>query len=241
MRVEGGALIVELTNGEEIDCGAVSACTHRFSDWETVLEPTYTSVGYSRRTCADCGYTEYEFSEALGHDIRFYQPLQSPSAHSGSCERCGVYVQQRHTFEEGVCTVCEWSEAEIGDFSVCEWIETEIGDFSVLEPVISEIYPGASVTLIEDNAFSGCLNQTSIFPETVTNIGSYAFSDCSNLTSVVFRSVEPPEIGENVFGVAWDSPEFCVYVPAGSLEAYESVDDSLWQTHLVEAGKIKEM
>ncbi len=383
VRVEGGVLIVELTNGEEIDCGAVSACTHRFSDWETVLEPTCTSVGYSRRTCADCGYTEYEFSEALGHDVRLYQPLHSPSAHSGSCERCGVHVQQRHTFEEGVCTVCEWSETSLeytlnADFS--SWSVTGIGGFSGSELVIPATYQGAPVTAIGDRAFFVCSNLTSVvIPETVTSIGEWAFSSCSNLTSivipegvasigewafdgcsnltsvvipegvtsigdqafyrcsnltsivipegvtsigsrlfqdcssltsivipegvtsigsdafngcssltsivipetvtsigfnafsycssltsvvipegvtsignqafyghgkltsVVFRSVEPPEIGEDVFGWAWASPEFCVYVPAGSLEAYESVDDSLWQTHLVEAGKIKEM
>ena len=56
-----------------------------------------------------------------------------------------------------------------------------------------------SVTLIDNQAFSGCTSLTSvIIPETVTTIGDEAFSDCTGLTSVIIpKSVTT--IGEHAF------------------------------------------
>ena len=100
---------------------------------------------------------------------------------------------------------------------------------------------------VAEGAFIGCDTITKvIFGEGVTSIGYQAFGNsgtgCDNLTEVVFQMVVPPEIGSDVFGSTWNhSAGFTVYVPEGSLEAYEAIDDQYWQQYLVDAGKIKEM
>lgn len=100
---------------------------------------------------------------------------------------------------------------------------------------------------IAEGTFIGCNTITKvIFGEGVTSIGYQAFGDsgigCDNLTEVVFLSAVPPEIGSDVFGSTWNhSAGFTVYVPQGSLEDYEAVDDQYWQQYLVEKGNIKEM
>ena len=100
---------------------------------------------------------------------------------------------------------------------------------------------------IAEGAFIGCDTITKvIFGEGVTSIGYRAFGNsgigCDKLTEVVFLSAVPPEIGSDVFGSTWNhAAGFTVYVPQGSLKAYEAVEDTFWQQYLVDAGKIKEM
>ena len=88
---------------------------------------------------------------------------------------------------------------------------------------------------VAEGAFIGCNTITKvIFGEGVTSIGYQAFGNsvigCDNLTEVVFLSAVPPKIGSDIFGSTWNhSAGFTVYVPQGSLEAYEAVDDQYWQ------------
>lgn len=67
------------------------------------------------------------------------------------------------------------------------------------EVVIPELYEGSPVTKIEDYAFDGCTNLTSItIPESVTTIGASAFSGCYYLTNVTLpESIN--EIGSDAF------------------------------------------
>ena len=56
---------------------------------------------------------------------------------------------------------------------------------SAKEVVIPTTYAGLPVTSINDEAFWGCDNMTSIsIPDSVTFIGEYAFYDCESLTSI---------------------------------------------------------
>jgi hypothetical protein len=51
--------------------------------------------------------------------------------------------------------------------------------------VIASTYSGFPVTVIENSAFSGCTNLTSVMiPNSVTNIGQYAFAHSTSLASV---------------------------------------------------------
>ena len=80
-----------------------------------------------------------------------------------------------------------------------------------------------SVTSIGNYAFGDCRGLTSIeIPNSVTSIGNYAFYCCTGLTSMTVLAETPPTLGGNyVFvNVKKNIP---VYVPCGSMEAYQNV------------------
>ena len=78
-----------------------------------------------------------------------------------------------------------------------------------------------AVTSIGYGTFWGCTGLTSIeIPNSVTSIDSYAFRGCSGLTSMTVLADNPPTITYNTFqNVPKSIP---VYVPCGSVEAYQS-------------------
>ena len=80
-----------------------------------------------------------------------------------------------------------------------------------------------SVTSIGDEAFYYCKDLASItIPNSVTSIGSAAFSECAGLNSITCEAVNPPTLGDYVFGgVANFIP---LYVLAGSVNAYKAAD-----------------
>ena len=82
-----------------------------------------------------------------------------------------------------------------------------------------------SMTSIGYYAFNGCGGFTSlIIPASVSAINDMAFAYCTGLTSMTVLPTAPPTISENLYGrpflgVPTDIP---VYVPCGSLAAYQS-------------------
>ena len=90
-----------------------------------------------------------------------------------------------------------------------------------------------SVTSIGYYAFNGCNGFTGdlIIGNSVTTIGNWAFS--SGFTSINVFSEIPPALGENVFlGV---NKSISVYVPCGSLDAYQSANGWNEFTNIQEA------
>jgi len=124
------------------------------------------------------------------------------------------------------------SVTEIGDyaFSECNGLTsvvipnsvTEIGDyaFSECNGLTSVVIPN-SVTKIAYRMFSGCSGLTSVvIPNSVTDIGGGAFYGC-NLEFIDCMATVPP------FSSAWEDYAYentVLYVPKGSLRAYESKD-----------------
>ena len=81
-----------------------------------------------------------------------------------------------------------------------------------------EIIYFTGLTKIEDGAFAGCTQLTSItIPETITEIGANAFKGCTGLQSITILSETPPTIGEGAFADTNDCP---IIVPAGTTETY---------------------
>ena len=66
------------------------------------------------------------------------------------------------------------------------------------EITIPALYDGKKVTVIEDNAFSGCTAVTKItVGDNVTAVGTSAFSGCTGLTSVTLKKVT--SVGDSAF------------------------------------------
>ena len=81
-----------------------------------------------------------------------------------------------------------------------------------------EIIYFTGLTKIEDGAFAGCTQLTSItIPANITEIGAKAFKGCTGLQSITILSETPPTIGEGAFADTNDCP---IIVPAGTTDAY---------------------
>ena len=87
---------------------------------------------------------------------------------------------------------------------------------------LTSVTIGNSVTSIGENAFAWCSRLTSVtIPNSVTSIGHGAFYNCYRLTSVNVFAEVPPTLGTDAF---YDvSTRIPVYVPCGSVSAYQSV------------------
>ena len=96
---------------------------------------------------------------------------------------------------------------------------TSIGSFAFLQcENLSSVSIPDSMISIGNNAFANCYNLTSItIGEGVTSIGDDAFFGCSSLTSITINAITPPTLGSS----AIPSNVTNIYVPAGSVDAYQ--------------------
>ena len=77
-----------------------------------------------------------------------------------------------------------------------------------------------SVTTIEKDAFNNCRSLTSItIPSSVTSIGDLVFYNCESITSITCYAKNPPQVGQYAF--SFIPTTIPVYVPCGSVEAYQ--------------------
>ena len=73
---------------------------------------------------------------------------------------------------------------------------------------------------IEDGAFAGCTELTSItIPANVTSIGDNAFNGCTGFQSITIMAPTPPEIGKDAFANTGDCP---ISVPEDAVDDYVS-------------------
>ncbi len=195
-----GNLIIRLSNNESIDLGTVFKCEHSYSDWQTVLEPTCTAVGYDVRTCTKCDSKDYKFYEQLGHEWDDASIAIEPNCFNRGLKIYGCLVcdatrseilEKRHNYVDGVCTVCETLEPteDLLDFTPIEvgysvrinLIEQQ----SAKNIVIPDTYNGLPVTQIEINGFRNCTELESIYiPNSITSIMNDAFANCSKLKNI---------------------------------------------------------
>ena len=100
---------------------------------------------------------------------------------------------------------------------------TSIGDYTFQTcHSLSSITIPDSVTSIRSTAFLNCHSLSSItIPDGVTSIRSYAFSTCYGVKEYHLLPTTPPTLSSTTAFA--DIPNDCIiYVPAGSLEAYQT-------------------
>ena len=87
---------------------------------------------------------------------------------------------------------------------------------------LSSVTFGDNSQLIDigSRAFQYCFSLISItIPSSVTSIGVYAFTNCSNLTTMTILATTPPILGSTG---AISTATRKIYIPAGTLSAYQS-------------------
>ena len=107
---------------------------------------------------------------------------------------------------------------------------TSIGDsaFNTCYSLASVTIPNG-VTSIGDRAFNTCLSLASVtIPNGVTSIVGGAFYNCYGMAEYHLKPTTPPTLsGTNAFKNI--PPDCVIYVPAGSLEAYQTATN--WSTY----------
>ena len=201
--------------------GAFESCISLTS---VTIPNSVTSIGY--RTFYHC---------------RSLTSINVASDNSNYCSVDGVLFNKDKTTliqypggKQGSYTIPN-SVTSIGDgaFDDCDGLTsvtipnsfTCIGEdaFSYCDGLTSVTIPN-SVTSIGEDAFGWCSGLTSVtIGNSVTSIGDGAFSECYGLTSVTNYASTPQNLGSNVWNGV-DKSTCVLYVPAGSISAYQSAD-----------------
>ena len=111
---------------------------------------------------------------------------------------------------------------------------TSIGDYAFYScDGLTQITIPNNVTSIGNYAFYYCKVLACVtIGSGVTSIGDYAFSYCKKLKKMIVQAAEPPAVASDAFN-GRVSPDIPVYVPAGSLEAYQAAD--VWKDFQLQA------
>ena len=148
------------------------------------------------------------------------------------CTECGEKIAEpKHTFENGVCLVCNELESTDGlelevDFDgeyyyVVTGIET-----SASYVVIPNTYNGLPVKEISASAFEGDqLLEKVYIPKNIEYIGDKAFYNCPNLTTIFFEGTTKP----GIVGANWNGSALSRYKGEYSLSgnvATSTVEDT---------------
>jgi len=88
---------------------------------------------------------------------------------------------------------------------------------------LTSVTMSSGVTTIGNYAFSGCTGFVNIaIQNNVINIGDYAFRDCTGLTSVTINSQTPPTLGNNAL---YNTNNCTIFVPCQSVDVYKSASE----------------
>ena len=126
----------------ECECGdsydeELGMLSHKFSQWEVLVEANCTQDGSKERICEDCGHKETENIPASGHHYV-----------GNSCDKCGQSDVSYLSFE---------LNSDKKGYTLVECSKTNI-----TEVIVPNVYNNLPVTNIEYGAFEKCQNIVSI-------------------------------------------------------------------------------
>lgn len=103
-----------------------------------------------------------------------------------------------------------------------------IGEEAFARTGLREVTIPASVAYIDENAFSGCTELTTltILGELTEGIDEGAFSGCNALTDIYCYATTPPHLDSETFGEDGLDDGITLHVPATAIEAYK--EDVRW-------------
>ena len=164
---------------------------HTWDGGTVTTAATCTEAGEKTYTCTVCSATKTEVIAATGHSYAGeWSSDNTHHWHEATCEHTGEkdgYAE--HTYENGVCTVCEMEYVSAGlEYSLHSdetcYVVTGRGTNLDTELVIPATHEGLPVKRIGDRAFKDTNITNVVLPNSITFIGSFAFSDCSELVSI---------------------------------------------------------
>ena len=140
-----------------------------------------------------------------------------------SREGCNAVIETETNTLVSTCskTVIPGTVTAIGQSAYSD-NEYPAGDFVIPE----------GITFVGQVAFAGCNNLVSLtLPSTLQEFGIYAFAFISSLNTVTSLALTPPtaSYGQWLQPFQSNGPDFKIYVPAESLEAYKSAVG--WSTY----------
>ena len=169
-----------------------TCCTHNMV-YSSTLQATCTSIGYTLKVCSKCGYKDYVYTEAKGHDWDSGVVVISPTcAQKGltlySCKICRTVKSETvakvyHDFVDGECKSCGRKYSQGLQFTLSEdgtyYILSGLGTCGDKEIVIPATHEGLPVKEIGRRVFySNSFVESVIVPQGVTEIGGEAFYSC---------------------------------------------------------------
>ncbi len=199
-----GEVVFTYSDGTSENIGKIPDCAHIYGEWTTIEEATCTSIGYSIRVCAACGYTDYEFARAKGHYFDWGITLKEATCTEDgykqyTCYDCHTVKAEivpaiGHSFKYGRCVNCDRKAYSEGlEFTLSAdgtyYILEGMGTCTDVDLIIPETYNHLPVAEIGEVAYNKRLTVKSVtIPRSITSIARFAFTDCTLLEKVYFNA-----------------------------------------------------
>ena len=106
--------------------------THNFGEWKSSLDATCVDGGIKIRECTECGYTETEFTDAVGHAEELQNAVAATCTEAGYtgdkyCAVCNIYLEKGTVIPALNHNYGKWTKIDSdGHQRVCENDKTHI-------------------------------------------------------------------------------------------------------------------